>query len=192
MRQREEVSKHCGQSSDGDTNKETDWWFERRSLITDWGTEALRTHWAEWEGIGEWRAFKLSSTSHSYNSHRRNQLSKTAFLNKVRVLVVTLNIESGLKFAVSEVSWSTPCSSSRCYLGEVFSRHVIRCYLRVLHKGGSRCHSGRYATRLLCHPQERTTQHNRNNKSQNLIEKNVQCVWETERLPRKENRKEWV
>ena len=107
----------------------------------------------EWEWIGEWRAFislsqlqahhcqKLPRSKFSLlqsgksafislsqlQGHRRNQLSKTAVLNKVKVLVKEspLNIKSGFKFAVSEVSWSTPGNSSRCYLGEVFSQHVI-------------------------------------------------------------------
>ena len=53
----------------------------------------------------------------------------------------------------------------RCYLEVVFPPHVIRCYLRVLHKGDSRCHSSRYATGAMRPPSPRkATQHDRHKK----------------------------
>ena len=129
----------------------------------------LRTHWGVWEGIGEWRDFIRSQL----HCHRRDHYDHPEIVKKCisgagqsshcynvkkppkggsqeypfeKVGIEVCGLRSLLKWSMQQMlSWSS-----------FFPPHVIRCYLGVLHKGGSRCLSARYATQLLLsQPQER-------------------------------------
>ena len=121
-----------------------------------------------WEGIGEWREFIRSLLHLDHPDYLCYIISFTPYASPLDWII---NAPAFQKMPIRSIFLPSSLASHellacrRCYLEVVFPPHVIRCYLRVLHKGDSRCHSSRYATGAMRPPSPRkATQHDRHKK----------------------------